>query len=118
MNTTKAEKVLIYALGECYSNLNKPLEKAHLELGISKIIFIELFLSRINLKQQRALYKNLERLEKKKLIQYNNKVITFTSLGLTELKKIQREIKPFFEIKTSLSTIEMPRKKLQTVIRP
>ena len=83
MNATKAEKVLISALGECYSNLNKPLEKAHLELGISKIIFIELFLSRINLKQQRALYKNLERLEKKKLIQYNNKVITFTSLRLT-----------------------------------
>ena len=116
MKVTKTEKILLYAVGECYMHLNKPLEKAHLQLSISKIIFIELLLNKIKLKQPRTIYKNLERLEEKKLIQYTNKTITFTSLGLKVLKRIQQEIKPYLEIKQSLNLIEKPKKKLQTRI--
>jgi len=52
----------------------------------------------------------------KKLIQYTHKTITFTSLGLKVLKRIQQEIKPYLEIKQSLNLIEKPKKKLQTRI--
>ena len=118
MKTTKAERLMLYLLEVCYNHLNQPLEKSPVEINISKSTFIEMVLDTpIVIKHQRALYKNLEALEKKGRISYNNKLITFTPLGIKELKKIQAEIKPFIEIKHYFSTIRKPQKKLQTIIR-
>ncbi len=80
-------------------------------------MFIELLLqSKIIGKQERALYKNLEGLEKRKLIQYMSHMITFTDKGLRELEKVQQEIKPFADIEHYFQKgVKSPRK-LQTVM--
>ena len=118
MKITTAQKLTLYALEQCYAKLNQPLEKSPVEINVSKITFIELVLNApITLKQERALYKNLETLEQKQLIKYNNKRIIFTPLGLEELNKIQNDIKQFLEVRDYFLTIEKPSKKLQTIIR-
>ena len=63
-------------------------------------------------------YPNLETLEKKKLIAYDNRMIKFTDAGLKELKKIDAEIKQFTSIEKyfSMEKIKIKRS-LQTVIR-
>src|SRR3989338_9021996 len=102
MKVTKTEKLMLYALSEFYHRLNQPLEKTPLEINTSKIIFIELLLqTQTILKKERAIYKNLEALERKKLISYEHKIIKFTDQGILQLKKIQRELQPFMEIKNS-----------------
>jgi len=100
-------------------SLNQPLTKKPLTLQTSKIMFIELLVSsKIITKQTRALYKNLETLEKKKLIEYDNKKITFTESGLIILEKINSEVAKFVSIQDYfVKTTKIGKRKLQTVIK-
>ena len=83
----------------------------------SKIAFIEHLLHSGNIsKQERALYKNLETLENKKLILYENRMIIFTEFGLKELEKISKEIQQFIDLEKYFQQ-EKPKGKLQTMIR-
>ena len=67
MSLTKAQKRILYALGQCYQKLNQPYQDKPLTVFVSKIAFIELLQKAEFIKKQpRALYKNLELLEKKK----------------------------------------------------
>ena len=116
MKLSRVQKLVLYALGEFYASLNHPLLEKNLHLRTSKITFIELLLSsKIIAKQERAVYKNLEDLEKSKMIEYNHRMIKFTDKGLGELKKIEQEIKKFSEI-TSHFQKEKPKRALQTTI--
>lgn len=119
MKLTKPQKLILYSLGQFYNSINQPWIETPLQLQTSKITFIELLLdSKIVAKQERALYRNLEALEKKKLIAYDNRMIKFTDGGLKELKKIDAEIKQFTSIEKYFSTEKIKIKRsLQTVIR-
>lgn len=118
MKLTKTQRLILYSLGEFYSSINQPLEQKPLKLETSKITFIELLLSSgIVTKQERALYKNLENLESKKLIGYENKMIKFTALGLKILEKINIELKQFVDVKEYFKEAKKTGRKLQTVIR-
>ena len=118
MALTKAQKLTLYSLGEFYYMLNQPLVEKPLQVSTSKIAFIELLgKSKMITKQQRALYKNLETLEKKKVIGYDNRMIVFTEKGLRELGKIRSEFTPYLEIQDYFKGAELPRRKLQTFIR-
>ena len=118
MKITKSQKLILYSLGKFYRQLNQPLEEKPVKLQTSKIVFIELLvLSEIVSKQRRALYKNLEMLEKKGLIMYENRMISFTKEGLDILSKINSEIEQFVKIKEYFSHVKKPRRKLQTVIK-
>lgn len=118
MPLSKAQKLILYSLGEFYHSLNQPLTDKSIELRTSKIAFIELLLkSNIFHKQQRAVYKNLESLEQKGLIAYDQKMVKFTEKGIKNLEKINNEVKWFIEIEHYFKTIEKPRRKLQTVIK-
>lgn len=118
MKLTKTQRLILYSLGEFYSSINQPLEQKPLKLETSKITFIELLLSSgIATKQERALYKNLEDLESKKLIGYENKMIKFTALGLKILERINIELKQFVDVKGYFRETKKTGRKLQTVIR-
>jgi hypothetical protein len=117
MKLTRTQRLLLYSLGQFYQRLNQPLAQKPVRLRTSKIAFIELLLSsKIITQQERALYKNLEILERKKLIAYENRMIRFTDHGLAILHKINSEIKQFIDVKTYFKTAEKPHRKLQTVI--
>ncbi len=117
MALTKTQRLILYALGQFYHSLNQPLVEKPVQVRTSKIAFIEhLLQSKIISKKERALYKNLETLENKKLILYENKMITFTEFGLKELEKISKEVQRFVSLEQYFQQ-EKPKRKLQTVIR-
>ncbi len=114
---TKTERLILFSLSQFYSSINQQLVTKPLRLETSKITFIELILqSKIITKQERALYKNLESLENKKLIEYDNRMIKFTDSGLKMFQKIDREINQFVDIKEYFKEIKKTKRKLQTVI--
>ncbi len=83
---------MLYALGKFYSALNQPLVEKPVTLSTSKKVFIKLLLKAgIVSKQERAVYKNMEALEKKKLIAYERRMIRFTEKGLKDLEVITLE---------------------------
>ncbi|MBT3450504.1 hypothetical protein HN652_01060 [archaeon] len=117
MKITKAQSLILYSLGSFYQSVNQSLTYKHLRLRISKITFIELLLdSKIISKQERALYKNLESLEKKNLIEYNNRKIKFSEEGLKQYKKIEKEISRFNKLDKYFNEGTKSKRKLQTVI--
>lgn len=117
MKLTSVQRLILHSLGEFYNVLNQPLIEKPVKLQTSKITFIEhLLKSRIITKQERALYKNLETLEKKRLIGYEQRMIKFTEKGLKELQKIERDIKKNLDLKKYFQNAEKPKRKLQTVI--
>ena len=118
MRLTRPQWLILYALGEFYQSLNQPLVEKPLQLQTSKITFIEhLLASKIITKQERAVYKNLELLEKKKLIQYDNKMVQLTEYGLKELQKMTIDLEQFAAVENYFKRIGKPHRKLQTVIR-
>lgn len=117
MRLTNAQRLILFALGEFYASLNQPLVEKPMQVRTSKIAFIEhLRQSQIIPKRERALYKNLETLESKKLTFYEQKMIRFTELGLKELEKINKEIQQLRELEKYFEQ-EKPKRKLQTTIK-
>ena len=114
---TKTQKLILYSLRQFYQSLNQPLSEKHLRLRTSKIAFIELLLaSGIVGKQERALYKNLETLEDKKLIEYEKRMVKFTEKGVKIMDKINKEVKQFIDVKEYFKEVKKPKRKLQTTI--
>lgn len=117
MKPSKPQRLILFALGHFYTALNQPLVEKPVQVRTSKIAFIDhLLKSKIVSKQERALYKNLEALENKKLISYENRMIMFTELGLKELDKISKEIHQLIDLEHYFQQ-ERPKGKLQTMIR-
>ncbi len=84
---------------------------------VSKITFIESILnSKIISKKERALYKDIESLEEKKLIEYDQKKIRFSEQGLKELQRIEKEVKCFIELNNYFKSVNKTKRKLQTII--
>lgn len=118
MKLTSVQRLMLYALGRFYESINQPLVEKPVQLRTSKITFIQLLLQQ-NLagKQERAVYQNLEMLEKRKLIDYENRMIRFTDLGLQELKKVDKEVKQLKEVDARFMQHLLPKKGMQTVMK-
>ncbi len=117
MPLTNVERLILYSLGQFYDSINQLLVEKPVRVRTSKIAFIELLItSGIVSKQERALYKNLESLEKKRLIGYVRRMITFTTKGLKEHEKLKREISPYLSLQRRFQESGLPRRKLQTVM--
>lgn len=108
-------KLTLYSLGQCYRQLNKRFDNAPLEVAISKSVFIETLLQAME-KKERALYKNLELLQKKKLISYANKELRFTERGYKRFLKIQKSITPFVRHEQFWSS-HLPDNRLQSKLK-
>lgn len=117
MSLTKTQQRILYSLGQCYKKLNQPYQNKPLTVLISKIAFIELLKQADFIKkQERALYKNLELLEKKKLLAYKEKKIKLTQRGQRTFNRIEKEIKPFVEIRDFWHQNPKTARQLQTYI--
>ena len=88
-------KLTLYSFGQCHKLLNKRFDNAPLDVAISKSVFIEILVHGGLKKKERALYKNLELLEKKKFIIYSNKELRFTERGYNTFLRLQKSITPF-----------------------
>jgi len=120
MKTTKVQNYILYSLGKWFEEANKKIKAKSLAVSISKVSFIELVkTANFAKKQERALYKNLEILEKKKLISYKNKELELTDKGNKLFKKIEKDILPYFEVIITLKGTNPNQytKKVQTVFK-
>lgn len=99
MQLTPTHKFILFTLGIWYFEANKELKDKQLGVSISKSVFIDIVKKAgVVEKQQRALYKNLEILEKSKLIKYENKSLSLTKKGEKIFFKIYSNNKPYLEV--------------------
>ncbi|MBW2965909.1 hypothetical protein KY342_02270 [Candidatus Woesearchaeota archaeon] len=96
---SKKHQFVLYSLMEYLKKINKKFQDKPLEASVSKIDFIRLLQNlTIIEKSQRGLYKNLEILEKKKLIAYENKFLKLTQRGLKTVKEKETELNPYIKL--------------------
>jgi predicted transcriptional regulator len=120
MKSTKTQRFILYSLGKWFEEANKKIKNTSLAVSISKTSFIELVLnSGIAKKQKRAIYKNLEDLEKRKLINYKNKEMELTKKGKKLFKEIKADLKPYIIVYKKLKEKSPTSytKKVQTVFK-
>ncbi len=99
MQLTPTHKFILFTLGIWYLEANKKLKDKQLEISISKAVFIDIIKkSGLVEKQARALYKNLELLERSKLIKYENKSLFLTKKGEKIFSKVYDDIKPYINV--------------------
>lgn len=120
MKTTRVQNFILFTLGKWFEEANKKINDKSLQVSISKTTFIDLVkTAKFAKKQERALYKNLEILEKKKLISYKNKELELTKKGRVLYDDINKRLKPFFNVFKKLKETDpiSYTKKVQTVFR-
>lgn len=120
MELTTKEKLLVFALGIYLQNLQRKINTQDLDISIQKSVFIDFVLkTKLFEKKERALYKNLENLEKKKLLSYPVRRIVLTERGWKAYDKISESLKPYLIIRDMLSTETIVRgtRKIQTIFR-
>ena len=99
MVLNKKHRFVLYALYQYLREANKRFSDKPLEMSVSKSVFIEaLKKTKIADKGKRALYRNLEILEKKKLVKYENKFLKPTEKGLKVFSAMHKEIFPFIHL--------------------
>ncbi len=119
INHSRAQKFILFTLGRIYTEFSTHFNDKPLEAFISKTSFIELATkAHITTRTERTLYKNLEYLEKKKLISYDNKNLALTSKGKKMFEKIEHDLAPYLNVAEIIKSNDMRRftKKVQTVL--
>ncbi len=120
MKPSKTQDFILFTLGKWYEEANKKIKGKPLEICISKKTFIELAMkSGVAKKQERALYKNLELLEKKKIIIYSNKELLLTPKGKRLYEKINKNLLPYLNLYEKLKSNSPTSytKKVQTILK-
>jgi hypothetical protein len=102
---SKPQKFILFSLGECRSYCDKRFANKPLQIVMSKAAFIELaraagFVE----KKERALYKNLEALEIKKLISYKDKELVLTKRGWKHYEKLAKQLQPYISVSKLLDS--------------
>ena len=99
MGLAEKQKFVLFVLGKLCETANMRLKEKMLQVSISKSAFIEIVRrGGLTEKGERALYKNLEDLEKSKHISYQNRVLNLTANGSKEYGKISRQLSPYLNI--------------------
>ncbi|MBT7902233.1 hypothetical protein HN587_00065 [Candidatus Woesearchaeota archaeon] len=106
---------VFWSLGRFLTESDKRFAKSPLLVTVSKAEFVE-YLLNTNFfdKQERALYKDLVKFEKSKLIAYKEKELRLTKKGLTLLMRIASEYDQLTDIKvktTSQNIVKFSRSK-------
>lgn len=109
--------LMLFALGEYYKEMNNRF-KAPMQVAISKTDFISLVQKAgITDKKERSIYRNLEILEKEKLIAYNNHMMLLTKKGQKTFAKNENKVRPYLRIIHTVQNQAVSKftKKAQTV---
>ncbi len=99
MKLSEKQKFILFVLGKLYEESNKRLKERILQVSVSKSAFIEIVRKGgLTEKGERALYRNLEDLEKSGHLSYENKILKLIKKGEKEHSKISRELSPYLNI--------------------
>jgi|GEM_PF-567246 len=118
VTATSVQKFILFTLGSWYLEANRKLPEP-VAIVISKATFIDL-LMKANLagKQARAIYKNLEDLEKQKYISYANRSLALTKKGQKLFARLYKELRPYVNVIHALKQTNplSYTKKAQTIL--
>jgi hypothetical protein len=120
MKLTKVQRFILFSLGKWFEEANKRIKGKSLEVSISKKRFIEVAMKAgFAEKKQRAFYKNLEALEKRRLVSYEQRELFLTERGEREYRKMSEDLAPYLMVIEKLKTKSPTSytKKVQTVFR-
>ncbi len=119
MGVSKKHTLVLFALGLYLKEANRRFTDNPLEVSVSKVHFIDVMKrGRIIEKSERALYKNLETLERYNLLSYGHSALSLTKRGLRLFDKLSRETEPFIAVKETVRQgLPTTSKKAQTVFK-
>lgn len=112
---------LLFILCEFMKKADSRFSSAPLKISISKAEFIdEIREMGLVAKQERAIYRNLEELEKGRCILYNKeKSLRISKRGLDQYQKIMADLERFGEIKKTLETKDVGfKRRIQAKLVP
>ncbi|MAF34211.1 hypothetical protein CMO91_00020 [Candidatus Woesearchaeota archaeon] len=93
---TPEQEFILYVIGSCQEALDRKYAAAPISVRLSKQAFIQLALrSGVAKKQERALYKNMQNLEERKFIVYENKHLTLTGKGHKWYEQVKKKMGPY-----------------------
>ena len=99
MGVSKQQEYVLFALGRCYEECDRRFANTPVNVQLSKMNFIELAREAGMVKKGvRALYKNLENLEKKKLVAYKNKSLKLTTKGEKVFHSLLKNVEPYIAV--------------------
>ncbi|MBW2991735.1 hypothetical protein KY345_00775 [Candidatus Woesearchaeota archaeon] len=119
MKLNKIEKVMLYTLGRYYEVSQRAVSSKTLAIHLPKSVFID-FVKKVKLfeKGERAIYRNLEYLEGRKLISYENRNLRLTERGKKQYREIRDGLRPYFEVNNIIIKDKVKKsKKLQTIFK-
>lgn len=103
MGLSKPQAFVLFALGRCYEECDRRFADKPLVVKMSKKSFIELARAAgMVSKGERAMYKNLEDLEGKKLISYGSKSLKLTDRGERRFQELLSKIEPYLAVSLML----------------
>ena len=120
MRVTDVQAKILFTLGYWYEEANRRIKVKGLEVVISKKSFIDALMSAgVAGKKERALYKNLEALEKGRLINYDNRKLKLSPKGENVYDRVKESIMQYVRVIGKLKTKDPKSytKKLQTVFK-
>ena len=119
MALSREQQFILFALGKCYALLDERFAGRPIQIAVSKSAFIELAENAgFAGKGERALYQNLEDLEKKRLIHYDNKNLSLTKKGGKAFAVINKNLSPYLAVANiSYDDLLKFTKKARTVLR-
>lgn len=101
---------ILFTLGQYYKEANKRLKSLPLQVVISKKAFIDIVKqAHLAEKKERALYRNLETLEKKKYISYENRCLKLTDKGERLVQRINKVYQPYLNLARVLEKTDIAR---------
>src|SRR3989338_4801352 len=99
MRLTSEQNFILFSLGKCYEEFNRRFKEAPVQIEMSKSHFIELARAAgMVQKKARALYKNLEDLEAKKLLSYANTSLKLTYKGEKHYQRLLAKVEPYVAV--------------------
>ncbi len=99
MPLSKQQAFVLFSLGRCYEECDRRFADKPISVKMSKKAFIGLARSVGMVKKgERAMYKNLEDLEKRKLVSYENSSLRLTDKGERHFQSILSRTEPYLAV--------------------
>ena len=121
MGVSETSKEVLFLLGEFFKETDRRFISAPLAVSISKAEFIDAIMKiGVVKKHERALYKNLEELQKYRYIIYpKNKSLRMSNRGFNLYRKTSADLERLLDIRIKMATKSIAfQRKTQTKLTP
>ena len=119
MHLSGKKKEMLFILGQFFSETDRKFSQAPLSVSVSKAEFIDVIkhLSAVS-KKERAIYKNLEELQKEKYVIYDDRELLLSRKGFNEYEAILKEITSLNSISSKIEAQRITfKRKVQTKLK-